>query len=258
MSSFRRRTAVQPLSGTRPSPYNAAPLVSTGLSSLDDLLGGGLPLSTSLLLEADAPTSYADLLLRYWVAQGLECAQDVVVVASGLDGGPEGVVEALMGVDGGERAQAAAVSREDALEDEEEQRAEEALKEKMKIAFRYEGMRAHQTTVDAARGASRSLPLPLSCRAPVPHKLTSLFSRAATAVDSGTYCSVFDLTSTRQLSPSDRKLLHLVDVDELSGASTSTGGKYELVYEQLERLVEDGGFRCVLARLLARLARRFR
>ncbi|GAA5893129.1 hypothetical protein JCM8208_004353 [Rhodotorula glutinis] len=218
MSSFRRRTAVQPLSGTRPSPYNAAPLVSTGLSSIDDLLGGGLPLSTSLVVESDAPTSYADLLLRYWVAQGLECAQDVLVVASGLDGGPEGVVEGLMDVDGGGggRAKAQAVSNEDALEDEEEQRAEEALKEKMKIAFRYEGMRAHQTTVEAAR---------------------------ATAVDSGTYCSVFDLTSTRQLSASDRKLLHLVDVDELSGASTSTGGTYELVYDQIERLVEDGGFR---------------
>ncbi|GAA5850294.1 hypothetical protein JCM9279_006518 [Rhodotorula babjevae] len=214
MSSFRRRTAVQPLSGTRPSPYNAAPLVSTGLTALDDLLGGGLPLSTSLLVEADSPTSYADLVLRYWVAQGLECAQDVLVVASGLDGGPAGLVEALMGVDGG--GARAARSTEDALEDEEEQRSDEALKDKMKIAFRYEGMRAHQTTVDAAR---------------------------ATAVDSGTYCSVFDLTSTRQLSPSDRTLLHLVDVDELSGASTSTGGKYELVYDQVERLVEQGGFR---------------
>jgi len=54
---------------------------------------------------------------------------------------------------------------------------------------------------------------------------------------------VFDLTSTRQLSPSDRKLLHLVDVDDLSGASSSSGGTYELLYEQIERLVESGGFR---------------
>jgi len=103
------------------------------------------------------------------------------------------------------------------------------------------------------------LPPSLSLARPGPasYDLTSLFSCPATAVDSGTYCSVFDLTSTRQLSPSDRKLLHLVDVDELSGASSSTGGKYELVYDQIERLVEDGGFRCVLARLLAPLARRF-
>ncbi|BGP39292.1 Elongator subunit elp4 [Rhodotorula kratochvilovae] len=217
MSSFRRRTAVQAIQGTRPSPYNAAPLLSTGLTSIDDLLGGGLPLSTSLLLEADSPTAYADLLLRYWVAQGLECGQDVLVVASGLDGGPEGVVEALMDVDGGRAAAAsAAVSKEDAAEDEEERKQEEALQEKMKIAFRYEGMKRHQTTVEASR---------------------------ATSVDSGTYCSVFDLTATRQLSSADRKLLHLIDVDELSGASTSSGGVYDLLYEQVERLVTEGGFR---------------
>jgi len=165
MSSFRRRTAVQPMAGTRPSPYNAAPLVSTGLTSIDDLLGGGLPLSTSLLIEADSPTSYADLLLRYWVAQGLECGQDVLVVASGLDGGPEGVVEALMDVDGGRSAQAAPLSKEDATDDEEERKQEEALKEKMKIAFRYEGLRPHQTTVDASRGCELHSSLP--CRSSV-------------------------------------------------------------------------------------------
>ncbi|BGP47370.1 Elongator subunit elp4 [Rhodotorula kratochvilovae] len=186
MSSFRRRTAVQAIQGTRPSPYNAAPLLSTGLTSIDDLLGGGLPLSTSLLLEADSPTAYADLLLRYWVAQGLECGQDVVVVASGVDGGPEGVVEALMDVDGGRTAAAsAAASKEDAAEDEEE----------------------------------------------------------PTSVDSGTYCTVFDLTARRQLSSADRKLLHLIDVDELSGASTSSGGVYDLLYERVEHLVMEGGFR---------------
>ncbi|BGP39267.1 Elongator subunit elp4 [Rhodotorula kratochvilovae] len=217
MSSFRRRTAVQAIQGTRPSSYNAAPLLSTGLTSIDDLLGGGLPLSTSLLLEADSPTAYADLLLRYWVAQGLECGQDVVVVASGVDGGPEGVVEALMDVDGGRTAAAsAAASKEDAAEDEEERKQEEALQEKMKIAFRYEGMRRHQTTVEASR---------------------------ATSVDSGTYCTVFDLTARRQLSSADRKLLHLIDVDELSGASTSSGGVYDLLYERVEHLVMEGGFR---------------
>lgn len=159
MSSFRRRTAVQPIPGTRPSPYNAAPLLSTGLTSLDDLLGGGLPLSTSLLIESDSPTSYAELLLRYWIAQGLECGQEVIVVASGLDGGPRAVVDALMEVDGGRPAAAAdsssaastaGMSRQDVQEDEEEKRQEENLEEQMKIAFRYEGLRQHQTTIESS------------------------------------------------------------------------------------------------------------
>ncbi|BGP07339.1 Elongator subunit elp4 [Rhodotorula toruloides] len=215
MSSFKRRTAVKPISGTRPSPYNAAPLLSTGLTSIDDLLGGGLPLSTSLLIESDSPTSYAELLLKYWVAQGLECRQDVLVVASGLDGGPGGIVESLMEVDGGRPAETSGLSQADAAEDEEEKKQEEALKEQMKIAFRYEGMKQHQTTVD---------------------------SRGSNAVDDGTYCSVFDLTQTRQLGPSDRSLLQLVDVDDLSGATTSTGGVYELLYEKIEEVVCEKGF----------------
>ncbi|BGP31379.1 Elongator subunit elp4 [Rhodotorula toruloides] len=215
MSSFKRRTAVKHILGTRPSPHNAAPLLSTGLTSIDDLLGGGLPLSTSLLIESDTPTSYAELLLKYWAAQGLECRQHVLVVASGLDGGPGGIVESLMEVDGGRPAETSGLSQADAAEDEEEKRQEEALKEQMKIAFRYEGMKQHQTTVD---------------------------SRGSNAVDNGTYCSVFDLTQTRQLSPSDRSLLQLVDVDDLSGATTSTGGVYELLYEKIEQVVRKGGF----------------
>lgn len=157
MSSFRRRTAVQSIPGTRPSPYNAAPLLSTGLTSLDDLVGGGLPLSTTLLIESDSPTSYAELLLRYWIAQGLECDQQVIVVASGLDGGPRAVVDALMEVDGGRpvtdsssSSSTAGMSRQDVQEDEEEKRQEENLKEQMKIAFRYEGLRQHQTTIESS------------------------------------------------------------------------------------------------------------
>jgi elongator complex protein 4 len=180
MSSFKRRTAVKPIMGTRPSPSNAAPLLSTGLTSIDDLLGGGLPLSTSLLIESDTPTSYAELLLKYWVAQGLECRQDVLVVASGLDGGPGGIVESLMEVDGGRPAETSGLSQADAAEDEEEKRQEEALKEQMKIAFRYEGMKQHQTTVDS-RGAPlslcRSTTLPDTCF----HQVTALSTTAPTA-----------------------------------------------------------------------------
>lgn len=140
MSSFKRRVQTTPLPGSRPSPYNSLPLLSTGLSSLDDLLGGGLPLSSSLLIQSDALTSYADLLLKFWVAQGLEAKQEVVVIGSGLDGdGPQGLVESLMEVDGGQ-----------VLGDEEdEEENKEAKEEKLKIAFRYEGMKQHATTVSA-------------------------------------------------------------------------------------------------------------
>lgn len=238
MSSFRRRTTVQPIPGTRPSPYNAAPLLSTGLTSIDDLLGGGLPLSTSLLIESDSPTTYAELLLRYWIAQGLECGQEVVVVASGLDGGPQAIVEALMEVDGGRPVNESTVgmSRQDVQEDEEEKRQEEALKEQMKIAFRYEGLKQHQTTIEASGECSAKG----SYNVGRPVLIT--YHTAVQANANGAHCSVFDLTQTRKLSDSDRALLHLIDVDDLS-SSSSMPSPYEDLYRRIERIVEERGVR---------------
>lgn len=125
MSSFKRRetTATARPSGTKISPFNSLPLLSTGLSALDDLLGGGLPLSSSLLLESDEYTSHAELLLKYWIAQGLESKQQIIIVGNDLDD----FVESLMGVEGG-----------DTVESEDEV---DTTADKLKIAFRYEGMK---------------------------------------------------------------------------------------------------------------------
>ncbi|ORY78831.1 Elongator complex protein 4 [Leucosporidium creatinivorum] len=208
MSSFKRRVTTTPLPGSRPSPYNSLPLLSTGLSSLDDLLGGGLPLSSSLLIQSDALTSYADLLLKFWVAQGLEAKQEVVVIGSALDGeGPQGLVESLMEVDGGQ-----------VLGDEEdEEENSEAKEEKLKIAFRYEGMKQHATTVSA----------------PTPPKGT----------ENDVYCSLFDLTTTKQLRAADRARLTVVDVDELSeDPSRPPAEVYEELYKRLESIITEKGY----------------
>ena len=132
MSSFRKRTTTIPISGTKPSPFNSLPLLSTGLAALDDLLGGGLPLSTSLLIESDISTSYADLLLKFWCAQAIECKQELIIVGSGLEGGPGEVLRSLMGVQDGVRGP---------------ESEDEATGEKLKIAFRYEGMKQHPSQV---------------------------------------------------------------------------------------------------------------
>lgn len=147
MSSFKKRIQTTQIPGTRPSPYNSLPLLSTGLTSLDDLLGGGLPLSASILIDSDEPTSYSELLLKFWLAQGLECRQEIVIIGSELDGngGPEEIIKTLMGVDGGNS------SAKDDEDDEEEEKLkkEKESSEKLKIAFRYEGMKQHAVTVEA-------------------------------------------------------------------------------------------------------------
>lgn len=140
MSSFKRRTPVTTIPGTRPSPYNSLPLISLGLAPLDDLLGGGLPLSSSLLLCQDHPTQYADLLLKFFVAQGLEAGQDVLVLeCAGDEGGP--LAEGLMGVDRGDEPRKEVTKREE--------------EDKMKIAFRYENMGKHKTTIEQPAGKLR-------------------------------------------------------------------------------------------------------
>lgn len=141
MSSFRRRVTSTPIAGTRPSPYNSLTLLSTGLSALDDILGGGLPLSSSLLLQSDDVSAYGELLLKFWIAQGLECKHETVVVGSSLDVyGPREIVETLMDIDGGSSA---------TTQDEQPSEDQQAKDDKLKIAFRYEGMKQHATTISA-------------------------------------------------------------------------------------------------------------
>ncbi|KAH9004410.1 hypothetical protein EDB86DRAFT_3210211 [Lactarius hatsudake] len=66
MSTFRRKTSAKPvdlLSGTRASSFSSHTVfTSSGIASLDDILGGGLPLSCSLLVIApDTHSSYGEL-----------------------------------------------------------------------------------------------------------------------------------------------------------------------------------------------------
>lgn len=224
MSSFRRRVATTVLPGTRPSPYNSLTLLSSGLSSLDDLLGGGVPLSSSLLIQADSHTSYAELLLKFWIAQGLECKQDVVVVASGLEGGPEAIASSLMEVDGGQVVG----------DEEDDEEAVKARDEKMKIAFRYEGMKQHAVTIAAPTRVSTSL-------APHQRRDSCTLLTAPKGNEADTYCTMFDLTTPRQLRASDRQRLTLVDVDTL-GDDDSATDVYDALLARLEHIITTGGY----------------
>ncbi|GAA5892833.1 uncharacterized protein JCM6883_007489 [Sporobolomyces salmoneus] len=216
MSSFKKRFTVTPIPGTRPSSSSSLPLISTGLPTIDDLLGGGLPLSTSLLITQDYPTSYSELLLRYFIAQGLESNQEIIVISSGLEnGGPEGITRVLMGNDKGSTSLTNARKEED-REDEEERKKEEEIKEKMKIAFRYEGMKQHQTTLNT--------------------------TQASRTGEETVYCSTFDLTTTRQLSASDRSRLHLIDIDEIQDTAGSPNEFYNNLYQKLETFVSENGY----------------
>lgn len=118
--------------GVRPSPIDGRPTTSTGTPSLDGILAGhaGLALGNSILIGESGTTDYAGALLRFYAAEGVVQGHKVHVVGMGEVWGRE-----LPGIS----------------EDKSDKRREgKERAEKMKIAWRYEGL----GQFESARGAS--------------------------------------------------------------------------------------------------------
>lgn len=143
MSAFKRKapaTRTASLPGTRPCPSSPfTQLTSTGIPSLDDVLGGGLPLSCSLLtLAPDPHSAYGELLVKYFAAQGLAAGHTLIVV----DGSPEEWLNEGIWI-----PRPSVTTKEGAKSEERD--GDEGTEEggKVKIAWRYENMKRVQTTV---------------------------------------------------------------------------------------------------------------
>jgi elongator complex protein 4 len=125
--------------GVRPSPLDGRSVTSTGAASLDGLLAGhgGLALGCSLLIEEDGTTDYAGALIKFFAAEGLLQWHHVHVV-----GFPESWGRDLPG----------------AVSDSDKQSKSNQVGDKMKIAWRYEGLgQFGQST--RSRGGPSLLPL---------------------------------------------------------------------------------------------------
>ncbi|XP_077316998.1 elongator complex protein 4 isoform X1 [Lithobates pipiens] len=86
-TSFRRkaRGKLPAIRGARPSVHNGQLLVSTGVPSLDHILGGGLAVGTLLVIEEDAYSTYSNLLLKYFVAEGIVNGHEMFVASASED-----------------------------------------------------------------------------------------------------------------------------------------------------------------------------
>lgn len=142
MSSFKRR--VQPtqaahLPGTKPSlSAHSVLTISTGIPSLDDVLGGGLPLGHVLVILAPDPhTAYGELLQRHFVAQGLASGQNIYI----LDDYAMDLAINCMWTQ----------PNKTLLDEVDSERDSGELESSaVKIAWRYENMRKFQTSVSSA------------------------------------------------------------------------------------------------------------
>nr|XP_034973784.1 elongator complex protein 4 isoform X1 [Zootoca vivipara] len=73
------RLAVLP--GTRPSVRHGQLLLSSGVPSLDYVLGGGLAVGTLLLIEEDVYGIYSNLLFKHFLSEGIVCGHDLFVAS---------------------------------------------------------------------------------------------------------------------------------------------------------------------------------
>jgi len=148
MSSFKRKaTAKQSFThaGAKSFPgASSTTLISTGIPSLDDILGGGLPLTCSLLIAApDHHSSYGDLVQKYFIAQGLKAGHPLCVIA---DNAADFVSDSMwIPRNAGDLADTPHGG------DSCDQEAQ-----KMRIAWRYEQMRPFQTTASSPSSSVRS------------------------------------------------------------------------------------------------------
>ncbi|KAH7395042.1 paxneb superfamily protein-like protein [Phaeosphaeria sp. MPI-PUGE-AT-0046c] len=134
-SSLTESPPPTPAPGVRPSPIDGRPTTSTGTPSLDGILAGhaGIPLGNSILIEESGTTDYAGALLRFYAAEGVVQGHKVHVVGMGEVWGRE-----LPGISEDRRESGRRESKERA--------------EKMKIAWRYEGL----GQFESSRGAPTS------------------------------------------------------------------------------------------------------
>ncbi|XP_065492462.1 elongator complex protein 4 [Caloenas nicobarica] len=85
-TSFQRKAAagsrLAAVAGTRPSVRHGQLLLSSGLPSLDCVLGGGIAVGTLLLIEEDTYGLYSNLLFKYFLAEGVVCGHDLFVASA--------------------------------------------------------------------------------------------------------------------------------------------------------------------------------
>ncbi|XP_039746261.1 elongator complex protein 4 [Pararge aegeria] len=122
MTSFHKASAFHTsLKGTKLK--NNLIYISSGIPSLDFIIGGGLSAGSVFLVEEDVLGSYGRVLSKYFLAEGVVCKHDLYVISA--DESPEDIVKELP---------------QPCIVPTNEKTSNQGSSAEMKIAWRYEGL----------------------------------------------------------------------------------------------------------------------
>lgn len=227
MSFKKRNVDQQPKlpSGSRLSAYNGQLLISTGVPSLDDILGGGQPVGTVMLIKEDRATTYAQLLLKYFIAQGISSGHHCAITSRDED--PEEMLKTLMWL-----------STSDKDEDDDGDKAKnaraDAESDRMKIAWRYSHLKRFETGVKAKPAS------------PVPQQQQT--ANAASdqsqklADEPKPYCSQFDLTKRVPPTVLEQANTEIMQWDMVADGEDEHQDDYKRLINKVRGVVLDGNF----------------
>jgi len=152
-SSFQRKAnPMESLSGCYKSSYTHHILTSTGVPHLDALIGGGMPIGTLMLIEEDYAGSYAKLIMKYFLAEGIYSNHSTSF--STLVQSPESIIQNLPSVEEkGDKANSSASTADNKSADSSEQ---------LNIAWRYQNKAFESSDLKSTSGRSFNLNIPIS------------------------------------------------------------------------------------------------
>ncbi|KAJ2703896.1 Elongator subunit elp4 [Coemansia sp. IMI 203386] len=222
-SSFRKRAPAgqaKPPPATRLNTHSAQLLVSTGVPSLDDVLGGGLPVGGVLLIEEDRQTGYSNTLLSYFASQAIAAGHKLCIVNADhqMD-----LTSQLPGWAGAVRGPAAA----EAAETKETPKTSSAVdsSDAMKIAWRYQNLPKLGEGEDDKPDSGSS-------------------SRQST--DAGNevkYCEQFDLSLRIPKELVDKARPIIIDgesIFDMANTEQYGGDMYQYLLDRISAIIQDG------------------
>ncbi|XP_077294088.1 elongator complex protein 4 [Arctopsyche grandis] len=119
--------------GTKTSLQNSQLLVSSGIPSLDHVIGGGISVGSVFLIEEDDFAKYSNVMFKYYLSEGIVCNHKLLLAT--LDNDPEKLLCELPSPTN--------------METETTSKPDNEMEHDMKIAWRYNDLTPVQSTLSS-------------------------------------------------------------------------------------------------------------